>query len=139
MRYLAIRNRIYPKNLNPNGTAFGGFIMAEMDKAASIMVEEVIKGKAVTVFVDNLHFKHPLKNGDIISVYVEVKKIGRTSITLHVSFETRCVLSRNEYAVCDASFVFVCIDDNGKPTPVKPLLRDNLDPTTKALAYGENY
>lgn len=133
MRYLAIRNRIYPKDLNPNGTAFGGFIMAQMDKAASIMVEEVIKGKAVTVFVDNLHFQYPLKNGDIISVYVEVKKIGRTSITLHVSFETRCVVSREEYSVCDASFVFVCVDDNGRPTPIKPLLRANIDPDVKAL------
>ena len=125
MKYLAIRNRIYPKNLNPNGTAFGGFIMAEMDKAASIMVENMIKGKAVTVFVDNLHFIHPVKNGDIISIYVEVKKIGRTSMTLDVSFETRCVLSRDEFAVCDALFVFVAIDDNGKPTPIKPLLRKN--------------
>jgi len=133
MRYLAIRNRIYPKDLNPNGTAFGGFIMAEMDKAASIMLEEVIKGKAVTVFVDNLHFKHPLKNGDIISVYAEVTKIGRTSITLHVSFETRCVISRNEYSVCDASFVFVAINDNGKPIPVKPLLRKNIPSYIKVL------
>jgi len=127
MRYLAIRNRIYPKNLNPNGTAFGGFIMAEMDKAASIMVENIIRGEAVTVFVDNLHFIHPVKNGDIISIYVEVKKIGHTSITLDVSFETRCVLSRNEYAVCDALFVFVAIDDKGKPTPIKALLRENAD------------
>ena len=125
MKYLAIRNRIYPKNLNPNGTAFGGFIMAEMDKAASIMVENIIKGKAVTVFVDNLHFIHPVKNGDIISIYVEVKKIGRTSITLDVSFETRCLLSRDEFAVCDALFVFVAIDDNGKPTPIKDLFREN--------------
>jgi len=133
VKYLAIRNRIYPKDLNPNGTAFGGFIMAEMDKAASIMVEEIITGKAVTVYVDNLHFKYPLKNGDIISVYVKVKKIGHTSITLHVSFETRCVVSRKEYTVCDASFVFVCIDDAGRPTAIKPLLRENIDPDIKAL------
>jgi len=125
MKYLAIRDRIYPKNLNPNGTAFGGFIMAEMDKAASIMVENIIKGKAVTVFVDNLHFIHPVKSGDIISVYVTVKKLGRTSITLDVSFETRCVISKDEYTVCDALFVFVAIDDDGKPTPIKPLLREN--------------
>ena len=125
MKYLAIRNRVYPKNLNPNGTAFGGFIMAEMDKAASIMVENLMRGKAVTVFVDNLHFIHPVKNGDIISVYVKVKKLGRTSITLDVSFETRCVISKNEYVVCDALFVFVSIDEEGKPTPIKPLLREN--------------
>jgi len=127
MKYLAIRNRIYPKNLNPNGTAFGGFIMAEMDKAASIMVENIMRGKAVTVFVDNLHFIHPVKNGDIISVYVKVKKLGRTSITLDVSFETRCVISKDEYTVCDALFVFVAVDDNGKPTPIKPLLRENAE------------
>jgi len=127
MKYLAIRNRIYPKNLNPNGTAFGGFIMAEMDKAASIMVENIINGEAVTVFVDNLHFIHPVKNGDIISVYVEVTKIGHTSITLDVSFETQCVLSRDEFTVCGALFVFVAIDEHGKPTPIKALLRDNAE------------
>jgi len=133
MKYLAIRDRVYPKNLNPNGNAFGGYIMAEMDKAASIMVEELIDGKAVTVFVDNLHFIHPVKNGDIISVYVDVEKIGRTSITFHVSFETRCVISREEYSVCDALFVFVAIDDKGKPTPIKALLRDNVDDEIRAL------
>ena len=127
MKYLAIRNRVYPKNLNPNGTAFGGFIMAEMDKAASIMVENIMRGKSVTVFVDNLHFIHPVKNGDIISVYVTVKKLGRTSITLDVSFETCCVISKDEYTVCDALFVFVAIDDDGKHTPIKPLLRDNAE------------
>ena len=133
MRYLAIRNLVHPKNLNPHGTAFGGFIMAEMDKAASIMVREVIDGKAVTVFVDNLHFSHPVRSGDIVSVYAEVKKIGRTSITLHISFETRCAVSREEYSVCDALFVFVAIDDNNKPTPIKPLLRKNIPDYIRAL------
>lgn len=137
MKYLAIRNRIYPKDLNHNGTAFGGFIMAEMDKAASIVVEEIIIGKAVTVFVDNLHFKHPLKNGDIISVYAEVKKIGHTSITLHVSFETRCSESKQEYSICDALFVFVAIDDNGKPRAVKPLIRENAPKGIEALLQKE--
>jgi len=133
MRYLSIRNRVYPKNLNPNGNAFGGFIMAEMDKAASIMVEEVMHGKAVTVFVDNLHFQHPVKNGDIISIYAEVTKIGRTSITLHISFETRCVISRDAYSVCDALFVFVAINDHNKPIPIRPLLRDNIPDYIQAL------
>ncbi|HFQ61105.1 MAG TPA: acyl-CoA thioesterase [Epsilonproteobacteria bacterium] len=133
MRYLSIRNRVYPKNLNPNGYAFGGFIMAEMDKAASIMVEEVMHGKAVTVFVDNLHFQHPVRNGDIISIYAEVTKIGKTSITLHISFETRCVISRDEYSVCDALFVFVAINDQNKPIPIRPLLRDNIPDYIQAL------
>ena len=132
MRFLAIRNRVYPKDLNPNGTAFGGFIMSQMDKAASIMVDEMIIGKAVTVFVDNLHFKHPLRNGDIFSVYVEPKKIGTTSMHFNVTFITRCIMSREEYVVCEALFIFVAVDDKGKPIPVKPLLRDSVDPALKA-------
>jgi len=133
MRYLAIRNLVHPKNLNPNGTAFGGFIMAEMDKAASIMVEEVITAKAVTVFVDNLHFSHPVRNGDIVSVYAEVKKIGRTSITLHISFETRTGESREEHSVCDAQFVFVAVGENNRPIPIRPLLRKNIPEYIRAL------
>jgi len=133
MRYLAIRNLVHPKNLNPNGTAFGGFIMAEMDKAASIMVEEVITAKAVTVFVDNLHFSHPVRNGDIVSVYAEVKKIGRTSITLHISLETRTGESREEHSVCDALFVFVAVDGDNKPIPLRPLLRKSIPDYIKAL------
>jgi acyl-CoA hydrolase len=49
------------------------------------------------------------------------------SCTLDVSFETQCVLSRDEFTVCDALFVFVAIDEHGKPTPIKPLLRDNAE------------
>ncbi len=135
MRYLAIRDRVYPTDLNPNGTAFGGFIMSQMDKAASIMVEEVIVGKAVTVFVDKLHFNYPLHNGDIYSVYAEVVKLGHTSITMHITFESKCGLSKVCYNICDANFVFVAINDKGKPISIKALLRPDAHQWLEGLEH----
>ena len=126
MRYLALRGRTFPTDLNHAGSAFGGFIMSKMDKAASIAVEDIVYSPAVTVSVSDLHFLKPINNGDIFSVYTEITKIGNTSITIHVMVETKCKETRKEHLVTEADFVFVTVDKDKKPVPVRTVLRDDV-------------
>jgi acyl-CoA thioesterase YciA len=124
-REISLRGRAYPTDLNPSGTVFGGWIMAKMDKAASIAVENIVLSNTVTVKVSDLHFIQPIKNGDIVTIYTTLKKIGVASLTVNVDVQVKHRISNKEYAVSNADFSFVTLDDNMKPIPVLDVIRDN--------------
>ena len=127
MRAIALRGRAYPTDLNHSGTVFGGWIMAKMDKGASIAVEDIITSSAVTVSVTDLHFLKPVRNGDIVTIYTEIVKIGRTSIQIDVHVLVKCKESRQEYEVTNAIFTFVCVDEHGNSIVVKDTLREDVE------------
>jgi acyl-CoA thioesterase YciA len=123
MKNLSLKGRVYPTDLNHSGGVFGGWIMSKMDKAASIAIDEIILANALTVSVTDLHFKEPVRNGDIFSIYTTIENIGSSSIKVHVDFEVKNHLSNKLYSVVDAHFTFVAIDRDGKPIPVHSVLR----------------
>ena len=123
MKEIALRGRAYPSDLNYSGTVFGGWIMAKMDKAASIAVEDIVDSGAVTVSVSNLHFLKPINNGDIVTIYTEITKIGTTSMEISVEVMLKCNKSRENYAVTEATFTFVTVNSRGEKVKVKDVLR----------------
>ena len=133
MRKLSLKGRTYPTDLNPGGTAFGGWVMAKMDKAASIAVDDIIKSPAVTVTVSRINFLKPIHNGDIFIIYTDITAIGTSSITIYVSVEVKNSETNKEYEVTSAEFKFVAIDDNGKPVNVRDVLHDDIDDDVKTL------
>ena len=133
MRKLSLKGRTYPTDLNPGGTAFGGWVMAKMDKAASIAVDDIIKSPAVTVTVSRINFLKPIHNGDIFIIYTDITAIGSSSITIYVSVEVKNSETNKEYEVTSAEFKFVAIDDNGKPVNVRDVLHDDIDDDVKTL------
>jgi len=133
MRQLSLKGRTYPTDLNPGGTAFGGWVMAKMDKAASIAVDDIIKSPAVTVTVSRINFLKPIHNGDIFTIYTEITAIGTSSITIYVSVEVKNVETNEQYEVTSAEFKFVAINAEGKPVNVRSVLRDKIDEDTQAL------
>lgn len=128
MRTLTLRTQAYPSDLNPAGTVFGGWIMSILDKSASMAVGDLITSNAVTVAVSDLHFIKPIQNGDVVTVYTTIKKIGKTSIQVYLEADVLCRKSycnlRCNMAVTNAIFTFVAVDKNGEPIPVKSVLRD---------------
>lgn len=133
MKQIALRGRAYPTDLNHIGTVFGGWIMAKMDKAASIAVEDIVNSAAVTVSVTDLHFLKPVRNGDIFTIYTEIVKIGNSSIKVSVSVMVRCKESHEEYEVTDAVFTFVTVDKDGKTINVRDGIRDDISQEIKRL------
>lgn len=126
MRQLSLKGRTFPADLNHAGTVFGGWVMAKMDKAASIQIEEVITSPAVTVSVSNFNFIKPIHNGDVFMVYTKVNRIGNTSIDIGVELIVRSKEDLSENKVTQGVFTFVAVDANGRPIKVRSVLRENL-------------
>lgn len=117
-QHLAIRTIAMPKDTNPRGDVFGGWLVSQMDLAAGTIASIRSKGRAVTVAIDGLVFHKPVFVGDEISCYVEVIKVGRTSIKLKVEAWVRRALSNDTLNVTEGIFTFVAIDAQGCPREV---------------------
>ena len=113
-----IRTAPMPCDVNANGDIFGGWVLSQMDVAGGTVASRRAQGRVVTVAVQAMTFHQPIRVGDIVSIYGHVKAVGRTSIT--VSMETIVVrqLDPTEIKVTEGDFVYVAIDEQGRPRAV---------------------
>ena len=110
-----------PADCNANGDIFGGWVMAQVDLAGSVIPARYAGGRMATVAVNEFIFKQPVRVGDILSFYSELTRIGRTSMTVKVEVYAERFGSQGRYIkVTEASVTYVSIDDNGQPRPVPP-------------------
>jgi len=110
-----------PADSNANGDIFGGWVMAQVDLAGSVLPARYTKGRMATVAVNQFIFKQPVRVGDILSFYSEVTRIGRTSVTVMVEVFAERFQSQGQYVkVTEASVTYVAIDDGGRPRPIPP-------------------
>jgi acyl-CoA thioesterase YciA len=115
----AIRVVAMPKDTNAAGSIFGGWIMSQVDLAASIAALERAKGRVVTVAVNSFEFKEPVFVGDLISCFSDVTKVGNTSITVKVEvYAQRDPEHVKTVKVTEAELTFVALDKNRKPRRV---------------------
>lgn len=115
---LTTRTMAMPADTNPSGDIFGGWVLSQMDIAAGIRAGQRAQARVVTVALDSMSFIRPVKVGDILGVYTSVDKVGRTSVSIHVEAWVRRDRIGVREKVTEASFKFVAIDDDGKPTPL---------------------
>ncbi len=97
---------------------FGGWIMSQMDMAAGLVAARHAKGRAVTIAVDAMQFHAPVAVGDEVSVYTEIVKVGRTSMTIEVEAWRRDRFGESVNRVTQARFVFVAIDEHRRPRAI---------------------
>jgi acyl-CoA thioesterase YciA len=108
-----------PSDVNANGDIFGGWVMAQVDLAGSVLPARHVKGRMATVAVNEFIFKQPVRVGDILSFYATVQRIGRTSITIQVEVYAERYDAQGIYMkVTEASLTYVAIDDHGRPRPI---------------------
>jgi len=104
-----------PGDCNPNGDIFGGWVMAQVDLAGSVMPGRYIKGRMATVAVNEFVFKQPVRVGDILSFFSKVVRIGRSSITVKIEVYAERHFKQGEYAkVTEALLTYVAIDEQGR-------------------------
>ncbi len=115
---LTTRTLAMPADTNPAGDIFGGWVMSQMDIAGGLAANQTAKGRVVTVAVDAMHFIRPVKVGDVLCVYTEVTKTGRSSISVHVEAWALRALKQEREKVIQAQFTYVAVDANGKPCPI---------------------
>lgn len=115
---LVIRTIAMPADTNPAGDIFGGWLMSQMDLAAGNMAGRVAKGRCATVSVQTMQFLRPVKVGDEVTLYATLRKVGRTSMRIHIDVWARARYSQKAEKVTDADFVFVALDENGAPREI---------------------
>ncbi len=115
-----VRTIPQPADMNGNGDIFGGWVLSQMDMAGGTLAARVAKGRVATVAITAMTFVQPIKVGDLVSIYGEVTKVGRTSITIALETVVQRRLDPAPIQVTHGTFVFVAIDDDGKPRTVKP-------------------
>jgi acyl-CoA thioesterase YciA len=114
-----IRTVPQPADMNGNGDIFGGWVLSQMDIAGGTMAARVARGRVATVAITAMTFVQPIKVGDLVSIYGQVSKVGRSSITIDLETVVQRRLDPAPIQVTHGTFVFVAIDDDGKPRQVK--------------------
>jgi acyl-CoA thioesterase YciA len=108
-----------PADVNAAGDIFGGWVMAQVDIAGSILPFRIAGGRIATVAVNQFIFKQPVRVGDLLSFYAEIVKVGRTSITVEVEVWAQRLRNQEELVkVTEATLTYVAVDAQGTPRPV---------------------
>jgi acyl-CoA thioesterase YciA len=113
-----IRVTAMPADTNPYGGVFGGWLMSQMALAAGSLASRHSQGKAVVVAADGLTFPGAPSVGDEISVYADLVKQGRSSMTIAVTAEARERDGERVFAVAEGRFTFVALGEDRRPRAI---------------------
>ena len=109
-----------PSDINANGHIFGGWVLSQMDIAAGIVASRRANGSVATVAIDGMEFLAPIHLRDLISVYAEVERVGRTSMGVKIEVVAERDLGTTAVKVTEGVFTFVALDANNRPRAVDP-------------------
>ena len=125
-RHLAIKALMMPKDTNPYGTIFGGVLLSYIDQAGAIGAQYEARRSGwpdqpiVTVAMKSVEFHEPVFVGDVVSFYTKVARVGRTSITMHVTVETDRGDEPIQLTEAEVTYVAVRLEDEGRqPVPIR--------------------
>ena len=113
-----IRTVAMPRDTNPAGDIFGGWLMSQMDLAAGTVATRHARGRCATVAVDAMEFHRPVKIGDEVTLYGRLVATGRTSMRIHVEAWRRARTAEERELVTQAEFVYVALDEHGAPRAI---------------------
>jgi acyl-CoA hydrolase len=113
---------VLPQHANIRGSVFGGQIMGWVDLCGAICAQRHTGRACVTAFVDDLLFKRPVYVGEVVRLRAAVTATFRTSMEIEVDVEGENTITGERWQTVTARMTFVALGDDGKPTPVTPLL-----------------
>lgn len=120
---LLLRTMALPRDTNPAGDIFGGWIMSQMDIAGAVLAREVAQGRVVTVAVDAMNFLKPVSVGDTVCCYGHCVHVGNTSLKIKLELWVKKIYDSEvaqRHKVTEANFTYVAVDSNGHPRPLPP-------------------
>jgi uncharacterized protein (TIGR00369 family) len=110
---------VMPNRTNHQGSLFGGHALGLMDHAGWVAATRRARRTMVTVASDRVEFKVPVRAGQLVELVARVTKVGRTSVTVAVDMYAEEVATGQRQLATSGSFVFVAVDDDGRPTPIE--------------------
>jgi len=118
---LVLRTLAMPRDCNPNGDIFGGWILSQMDAGGGLLAKEVARSRVVTVTIDKMTFVRPVRVGDTTCVYAKVMRVGNTSIDIKLEVWAKDLTEEFEeqrHIVTEGLFRYVSIDKERNPRPI---------------------
>lgn len=112
---------MHPEHVNLLGNVHGGWIMKLVDEAAALACMRHAQKKVVTVAIDSMTFRRPIRIGDLIILNAEVSYTGRTSMEAEVHVVAENPITGKRTHTNTAYLVYVALDDMGRPSQVPPL------------------
>ena len=111
-------------DLGFHGNLFGGVMLAWLDEAAAALAAQVADTpRMVTKHIAGLTFEKPCRPGQIIKIYGDVSKVGKTSLTLNMEARRHSVYNGTQRAVVSTQMTFVRIDGDGEAIPISEKVR----------------
>jgi acyl-CoA thioesterase YciA len=115
---LTLRMIAMPRDTNPSGDIFGGWLVSIMDLAGGTVGIHRSKGRVVLAAIDKMSFHRPVFVGDEVSCYAHIVKVGTTSMQVRVEAWVKRPKNGDIHRVTEGLFTFVAIDENRKPRPL---------------------
>jgi acyl-CoA thioesterase YciA len=126
LRYLALKAVMMPRDTNSQGTIFGGVVLSYIDQAGAVGAQYEIRRAGwpdrpiVTVAMDGIEFHRPVFVGDIVSFWTELSRVGKTSITMHVTVEANRKGESVKLTEAEVTYVAVeLVDRHRRPRPIR--------------------
>lgn len=113
---------VFPNDLNPHGTLFGGRVLQIVDNLAAIVAKRHTGKVCVTLGIDSLRFLNPARRGDILVCMASVNRTWRTSMEVGVKVVAEDFRTLEQKEILSAYFTFVAVDDDYKPMEIAPVI-----------------
>lgn len=114
-----------PEHANIMGNVHGGVIMKLVDEAGALACMRHAQRRVVTVAVDSMIFRHPIRLGDLVLLTAELTHAGRSSMEVEIQVHAENPITGDRMRTNTAYAVYVALDELGKPTAVPELLAEN--------------
>ncbi len=118
---ITLSQLMHPEHANVLGNVHGGWIMKLVDEAGALSCMRHAQRKVVTVAIDSMTFREPIRIGDLVILNSEVSYVGRTSMEAEVHVIAENPITGERTYTNTAYLVYVAVDDEGQPTTVPPL------------------
>lgn len=124
---ISIAQLMQPEHANLLGNVHGGYIMKLVDEAGALTCMRHSQCRVVTVAIDSMVFRNPIRIGDLVILNAEVTYTGRTSMEAEVQVLAENPITGERTHTNTAYLVYVALDDAGHPVPVPPLKAETED------------
>jgi acyl-CoA hydrolase len=130
---------VFPSDTNTHGTIFGGKVMHYIDAIAAIAATRHARKSVVTASMDSLDFLAPIKLGETVNLEAFVTWTHRSSMEVYVTVKAENLLTGEQRTTSTAFLTFVALDENGKPTPVPPVIPESEEERRLHAGAPERY
>lgn len=134
---ISIAQMMQPEHANNLGNVHGGWIMKLVDEAGALACMRHAQRRVVTVAIDSMSFRHPIKTSDLVILNAEVSYTGSTSMEAEVQVIAENPITGQRWQTNTAYLVYVALDDDGKPVPVPSILAETVDEERKMTEAKE--